>query len=84
MVNAGFGLDELAIEAGLRERQRPKPGPLSAATCSSAPAPSAWGPPGELVARKIAVVITGPCADHRRQGYRAQVMLAVGSGFRWR
>ena len=29
MINAGFGLDELAIEAGLHERQRPKLGPLS-------------------------------------------------------
>jgi hypothetical protein len=36
--NAGFGLHELTIEAALHERQRPKPGPLSRATCSSAPA----------------------------------------------
>ena len=59
MINAGFELDELAIEAGLRERQRPRPGPLSPATCSTVPAQLAWGPPGELVARKITVFITG-------------------------
>jgi len=29
MINAEFGLYELAIEAALLERQRPKPGPLS-------------------------------------------------------
>jgi len=59
MVNAGFGLHELAIEPTLHERRRPRPGPLSAATCSSAPAQSAGAAPGELVARKIAVFITG-------------------------
>jgi hypothetical protein len=43
MINAEFGLYEPAIEAALDERQRPKPGPLSPAACSSAPAQSAWG-----------------------------------------
>jgi hypothetical protein len=33
MINAEFGLHELAIEPALHERQRPKPGPLSPATC---------------------------------------------------
>jgi hypothetical protein len=59
MINAEFGLHELAIEPGLHERQRPKPGPLSPAACFlSACTVSLGAAPGELVARKIAVFIT--------------------------
>jgi hypothetical protein len=63
-INAGFRLDELAIEAGLRERQRPTP--------------------GELVAREIAVFITGRALIIAGKGCRAQVMLTGGPGLRWR
>jgi hypothetical protein len=60
MVNAGFGLDELAIEPTLHERRRPKPGPLSPRHLFPQRLRSQPGAaPGELVARKIAVFITG-------------------------
>jgi hypothetical protein len=49
MINAEFGLHELAIEPALHERQRPKPGPLpprhlllSACTVSLGPRPVSW------------------------------------------
>ena len=85
MINAGFGLHELATGAALHERHRPRPGPLSPATCSSAPTRSAWGPrPVSLVAREIAVFITGHALITVRKGHRAQVMLTGGPGLRWR
>ena len=59
MINAEFGLDELAIEAGLHERQRPKPGPLSPPPVPQRLHSQPGAAPGELVAREIAVFITG-------------------------
>ena len=59
MINAEFRLHELAIEPALHERQPPKPGPLSSATCFlSACTVSRDAAPGKLMARKIAVFIT--------------------------
>ncbi len=85
MINAESGPHELANEAALHERQAPGPGPLSPATCSSAPAQSAWGAvPGELVARDIAVFITGHALITAGNGCRAQVMLTGGPGLGWR
>jgi magnesium transporter len=58
MINAEFGLHELAIEAALHERQRPKldryPRHLFLSACTV----SLGTAPGELVAREIAVFIT--------------------------
>ena len=60
MINAEFGLRELAIEAALHERQRPKldrgARPLFLSACTV----GLGAVPGELVAREIAVCITGP------------------------
>jgi hypothetical protein len=60
MINAEFGLHELTTEAALDERQRHKPGrcpppPVFLGAC----AVSLDAAPGELVAREIAVFITG-------------------------
>ena len=59
MISAGFGLHELTTEAALDERQRHKPGRgprhLFLGTC----AVGLDAAPGELVAREIAVFITG-------------------------
>jgi hypothetical protein len=82
MINAEFGR-----RAGLRGRAPRAPAPQARtvvpATCSSAPARSAWGPPGELVAREIAVFITGHALITAGKGCRAQVMLTGGPGLRW-
>ena len=40
--------------------------------------------PGELVAREMAVFITGRALTTVRKGCRAQVMLTGGPGLRWR
>ena len=75
----------VAIEAGLRVRQRPRPGPLSAPACSTGTCAVSLGPAsGELVAREIAVFITGRALITVRKGCRAQVMLTAGPGLRWR
>jgi hypothetical protein len=84
MINAEFGLHELAIEPALHERRRPKPGPLSprhlflsACTVSLGAARRAGGTRDRGVHHR-------PRADHRPQGHRAQVMLTVGPGLGWR
>jgi hypothetical protein len=82
MINAEFGLHELAIEAALHERQR-RSSTIIPAICSSAPKQSVWGPPGELVAREIAVFITNHALITVRKA-TGQVMLTGGPGLRWR
>jgi hypothetical protein len=50
----------------------------------SACAVSLGAAPGELVARQIAVFITGHALITAGKGCRAQVMLTGGPGLRWR
>jgi hypothetical protein len=59
MINAEFGLYEPAIEAAPHERQRPKPGPLSPPPVPQRLHSQPGAAPGELVAREIAVFLTG-------------------------
>jgi hypothetical protein len=84
MINAGFGLGELAIEAGLRERRRPGPGPWSPPPVPQRLHSQPGAAPGELVAREIAVFITGNALITAGKGCRARVMLTGGPGLRWR
>ena len=84
MINAEFGLDELVIEAGLHEASAPSPDRCPRHLFLSACAVSLGAAPGELVAREIAVFITGHALIIVRKGCRARVMLTGGPGLGWR